>query len=150
MGYKAVSAVMHHSQAKGTALLVALAIAHYHDDRAETSGAWPTQELLAERARVSVRSVQRAINELVELGELEVVVHGGLGRTYDRQTNRYFVILDCPQGCDGSFNHRSRDDIQGAPTRQPRLTNTTNWVDQHDNGVVLTVKNNLRTLKAVI
>jgi hypothetical protein len=149
MGYKAVSAVIHHSEAKGNSRLVALAIAHFHDDRNE-NGAWPSQDVLAKLANVNKRTVQRAIVELVALGEIDVIVHGGRGATFDRQTNKYFIILDCPESCDGSFNHRNIDDKFDKLTRQLRHTKTTKWADYDDSGVALTVKNNKEHLKAVI
>lgn len=149
MGFKAVSAVMHHSQAKGNARLVALAIAHYHDDRGD-NGAYPKQETIAKLANVSKRTVQRAIAELVELGELDVLVHRGTGGSYDRQTNRYFIILECSETCDRSLNHRNLDDSFDEATRQFRMTKTPNWADQDDTSGVLTYKNSKNILKAVI
>lgn len=141
MGYRSIAAVLHHSKAKANTRNVLLAIASFHDDRGQ-NGAWPSQEVIAELANVTTRTVQRAITELVELGEIEVLVHGGAGRKYDRQTNRYFIVLDCPVHCDGSVNHNCRDDKSDEPTRQIRQTNTTNWTDHDDSVVVLTVKNN--------
>jgi hypothetical protein len=149
MGFKAVSAVMHHSQAKGNTRLVALAIAQFYDDKGE-NGAFPKQETIAKLANVSKRTVQRSINELVELGELEVLVHRGVGGSYDRQTNRYFIILDCSENCDRSLNHRNLDDSFDEATRQFRQTKTPKWTDQGDTSGVLTYRNRENILKAVI
>ena len=140
MGYRAIAAVLHHSKASGTARAVLTAIAFYHDDQG-SNGAWPSQELLAERSGCSVRSVQRALKELVDLGEIDLVTHGGRGKTFDRQTNRYFIILDCPETCDSSLNHKNLHDSFDEVTRQLRPTNTTKWADLHENVGVLTVKN---------
>jgi len=149
MGFKAVSAVMHHSQSKGNARLVALAIAHYHDDRGE-NGAYPKQDTIAKLANVSKRTVQRAITELVELGEMEVLVHRGTGGSYDRQTNRYFIVLECSVTCDRSLNHREQGDKSDEPTRQFGQTKVPNWTDQGDTSDVLTYRNSKNILKAVI
>lgn len=149
MGFKAVSAVMHHSQSKGNTRLVALAIAHYHDDRGD-NGAYPKQSTIAKLANVSKRTVQRAITELVELGELEVLVHRGTGGSYDRQTNRYFIVLDCSDTCDRSLNHRDQGDNPDESTRQFRQTKMPNWIDQDDTVGILTYRNSKNILKAVI
>lgn len=149
MGFKAVSAVMHHSKAKGNTRLVALAIAHYHDDRGE-NGAFPKQDTIAKLANVSKRTVQRSVTELVELGELEVLVHRGTGSSYDRQTNRYFIVLECSETCDRTLNHRDQGDNSDEPTRQIRQTKAPNWTDQGDTSGVLTYRNSKNILKAVI
>jgi hypothetical protein len=140
MGYRAIAAVLHHSKSTGTTRAVLTAIAFYHDDQGD-NGAWPSQEVLAERSGCSVRSVQRALKELVDLGEIDLVTHGGRGKTFDRQTNRYFIILQCPDTCDSSLNHKDLHDTFDEVTRQLRRTNTPNWADLHDNVGVLTVKN---------
>jgi hypothetical protein len=104
MSYEAISAVLNHSRATTSARLVLVAIAHYEGD----NGAWPSQETLARITGLGVRSVRRAIKELRELYELDVVPDNGQGNGA-RKTNKYFVILECPEDCDGSFNHRKRE-----------------------------------------
>jgi hypothetical protein len=140
MGYRALATSLYHSKATGTTKLVLLAISHFHDDLGE-NGAYPSQNLLAKMANVSVRQVQRAINELVRLEEIEVLVHAGKGATFDRQTNRYFLILDCSETCDSSLNHRDLGDTEDRPTRHIGQTYTTPKTDLHDTYDVLTVKN---------
>jgi hypothetical protein len=140
MGYRALSAVLHHSKAKASTKLVLVAIANYYDDKGDR-GAWPSQELIASIANCTVRNVQRAIKELVEIGEIETIVHGGRGKTFDRQTNLYYIILDCPEGCDSSLNHKDLPDKIDTLTRQNRQSNPTKWADLPDADDALTVNN---------
>lgn len=149
MGYRSLSAALYHSKAVGTTKVVLLAICHFHDDQGE-NGAYPSQELLASMANVSVRQVQRAINELTRLGEIEVLIHAGKGKTFDRQTNRYFLTLDCTESCDSSLNHRDLPDIQDRPTRHLRPTYTTPETDVRDIDDVLTIMNSNEHKETVI
>ena len=103
MSYEAVSAALHHSQASTSARLVLLAIAHFEGDH----GAWPSQTTLAAMTGLSVRSVRRAIHELAELHELDVIADSGQGYGA-RKSNRYFVIVQCPADCDSTIAHRKR------------------------------------------
>jgi hypothetical protein len=65
-------------------------------DRADDDGfAWPSIEDLCERTRLSPRAVQKAITNLVELGELKVESGGGR-----RVRNRY-TIVPKPRTSDG-------------------------------------------------
>lgn len=155
MGFRAVAAVLHHSQAKGTTKLVLLALANFHDDKGD-NGAFPSQEMLARLSNCSVRNVQRCLHDLEQMGEIETVIHGGKGKTFDRQTNRYFIRLDCPDNCDASLNHRDLDDVHDRLTRSRRPTYTKWASDSYEADVVLTVKNykepeisKLRALRAV-
>lgn len=140
MGFKAIQAVMHHSQSKGNTRLVALAIASFYDDVGD-NGAFPSQDVLAKIANVNKRTVQRAIVELQELGEIDVHIHSGRGKTFNRQTNRYFIVLDCPDWCDRSVNHREYDDSLNKDRRQNWQTMTTNSTNNDDTPVVLTINN---------
>ena len=101
MSYEAVAAALHHSRASTSAKLVLIAIAHYEGDQ----GAWPSQSTLAKMTGLAPRSIRRSIAELRELHELDVIADNGQGYGA-RKTNRYFVILDCPEGCDRSLNHK--------------------------------------------
>lgn len=83
MSNKYVTRVWTNSPSVGTDRLVLLCIA----DRANASGlAWPGIADIANRARISKRSAQRAIQSLEKLGELRV--NRGAGRT----TSRYWVL----------------------------------------------------------
>jgi hypothetical protein len=100
-----MTAVLHHSTATGTSKLVLMGIA-YHMGKDGLNGCWPSQGTLAEYANVSVRQVQRSIQHLVELGELEVEVRGSWTKGSLAQTNVYFIPELCPDWCDGTLNHR--------------------------------------------
>lgn len=102
-----MTAVLHHSQAVGTSQVVLMGIA-YHMGKDGLNGCWPSQSTLAEYANVSVRQVQRAIDNLVKLGELEVETHGAWKKGSAAQTNVYYLANLCPDTCDGSLNHKNR------------------------------------------
>lgn len=105
MSAEALSAVLHHSRARGTSKLVLLGIAWHTSDSPEL-GCFPSQETLAEYANVSVRQVRRALAELEELDEIEIDKHGGLFGSGNNTTNRYYIRLDCPEECDSTLFHR--------------------------------------------
>lgn len=107
MSVEVITAVLHHSRAKGTAKLVLLGIANHAGD----GGAWPTIETLSRYANVHERNVQHAIDQLVKAGELQVHRQDG-GSQHLKQwqrPNRYDVLVACPITCDRSTNHRIRD-----------------------------------------
>lgn len=81
-----MAAVWNHSQTRGDARLVLLAIA----DQAKKNGtgAWPSIRTLAGMTHLEDRSVQRIIRKITELGELRV--HEGLG---PKGTNLYDIVL---------------------------------------------------------
>ena len=82
--------VWDHSQARGPAHHVLLAIA----DRADDDGvAWPSMGDISRRCGVGVATVQRAVTKLIELKEIEVS-EGGLGK----RSNRYVVLVGRDQG----------------------------------------------------
>jgi hypothetical protein len=69
--------VWERSRSRNAARLVLLAIAdNAHDDGAQ---AWPSIATIVRKTALGERSVQRAITELVKLGELEVKQNGGPG-----------------------------------------------------------------------
>jgi len=70
------------SKSRLAARLVLLSIANHAD--LYTLYAWPSVPRIAQEANVSVRQAQRAIRELVRLGELDVEVGAG-----DGAANRY-------------------------------------------------------------
>jgi hypothetical protein len=102
-----MAAVLHHSKATGSTKLVLMGIA-YHMGKDGLNGCWPAQGTLAEYANISVRQVQRSLNALVELGELEVIVHGAWAKGSAAQTNVYYLADLCPDMCDGSLNHKRK------------------------------------------
>jgi hypothetical protein len=102
MSAEAVTVVLHHSRAEGTAKLVLWGIANHHSD----AGAWPSIATLAKYAAVSERRVQQIIRELSALGEIGIEEQGGLGQ-HQYKTNRYHILIQCPGDCDGSLNHKT-------------------------------------------
>ncbi len=100
-----MTAVLHHSKAVGTSKVVLLGIA-YHMGKDGLNGCWPSQGTLAEYANCSTRQVRRAIDQLIELGEIEVDVHGAWAKGSAAQTNVYYLADLCPDTCDGTINHR--------------------------------------------
>jgi len=102
MSAEAVTVVLHHSKSEGTAKLVLWGIANHHSD----SGAWPSISTLAKYAAVTERRVQQIVRDLVSLGEIAIEEQGGLGQQ-QYKTNRYFILLQCPEDCDGSLQHKT-------------------------------------------
>lgn len=103
MSIEHMSAVLHHSKAKGTHKLVLLGIANHEGD----GGAYPSIATLSRYANVHARNVQRSITWLVERGELRVWLQDGDPRKPDHErTNRYAVLVTCPPWCDRTPHHR--------------------------------------------
>lgn len=90
MSILVMSQVWAHSKAEGSTLLCALAIADFANDRGE---AFPSVNTLAEKCRISERSVQYAVAKLVELGELEIEPNAGRSGT-----NLYRIRVQILQG----------------------------------------------------
>ncbi len=86
MSVRVMTWVWDHSRAGGSDRLVLLAIADCASD--DGSEAWPATATLARKTRVDERTVQRCVQRLVELGELEVMWRSG-----PRGTNRYRVRM---------------------------------------------------------
>jgi hypothetical protein len=141
MSLEAVAAVLHHSTSQATARSVLTALAwHLGDDPEE--GCYPSQSRLAKLAGCSVRQVQRNLQKLVELGEIEMSQHNGVGYRFDRITNRYWITLDCPEGCDGTLSHNLRGVKKGKTGRQLRLVGATPTTSRDGVDVMLKVTNN--------
>ncbi|MFJ5151423.1 helix-turn-helix domain-containing protein [Streptomyces sp. NPDC088353] len=99
MSFKVTNWVWARSESRNGARLVMLALA----DRADDNGcAWPSIDDLAERTKLSPRAVQKAINTLVDSGELEVENGGGRHRS-----NRY-RITPKPRTSDGVTDQEPR------------------------------------------
>ena len=88
MSIEIMNAVWKHSKADGRARLVLLAIADHQGE----IGAWPSIATLAKMVNASERSVQRDIQELVELGELRVELQNAPTRQ-QYKSNLYWVTL---------------------------------------------------------
>jgi hypothetical protein len=101
---EAMAIALHHSQAdQATHRLVLLGIANHAGD----GGAWPSVSTLAHYASVDDRTVQRAIQALVKLGEIRVGYQEGghAGMRPERRPNLYHFQLRCPRNCDRSSSH---------------------------------------------
>lgn len=85
MSIRIMSQVWDRSKQTGSALLVLLAIADFANDQGL---AWPSYDTLAKKSRVSVRSVMRLVNKMVEDGELEIDRSAG-----PHGTNLYRVVI---------------------------------------------------------
>jgi hypothetical protein len=141
MSLEALSAVLHHSHSTGTARAVLTALAwHLGDDPEE--GCYPSQSRLASLAGCSVRQVQRNLQKLVELGEIEMSQHDGIGYRFDRITNRYWIQIDCPEGCDGTLSHKLRGVKKGKTGRHLRLIGVTPTTSRDGVDVALKLTNN--------
>ena len=102
MSAEAVTVVLHHSNAEGTAKLVLWGIANHHSDQ----GAWPSIATLAKYANIKERRVQQVIRQLAADGEIEIQEQGGYGNS-QYKTNRYMILLTCPADCDGTLQHKT-------------------------------------------
>ena len=89
MSIEAVATVLNHSRATGRAKLVLIGIANHLGDQ----GAWPSISTLARYANASERSVKRDIQELMNLGELQVDLQSApMNGQY--KTNLYWITID--------------------------------------------------------
>lgn len=104
---------LNHSKSEGVAKLVLIGIAN-HDG---TGGSWPSVATLAKYAAVTSRTVQKHINTLIELGEIERVMNdGGTHHTPNHmRPNLYKILLRCPANCDGTVNHRMTNEPEEPP-----------------------------------
>ena len=103
MSIRMMNDVWKYAPAKGSELLLLLAIADFADD--DGRNAWPSMSTLAKKTRLSERAVRYIIKELEERGLLEVKYNAGR-----KNTNRYVIILDrdeeipYPKDCAGCGN----------------------------------------------
>jgi hypothetical protein len=152
MSIEALSMVLNHSKAQGSAKVVLLGIAnHLGPDASE--GAWPSQRRLADYSNMSERGVQKSIDKLVALGELRVEVATGHSRN-QYKPNRYWIRVECPDDCDRSMSHR-RDELQYEQGRTPVPSGANAGTVRDEPQFVLTViepleepKENLNLLKS--
>ena len=98
MSIAALTLALYHSKATYSNRLVLIAIANFEGEH----GAFPSIETIGRLAgNLNRRTVQRSIDSLIELGELEEVRRDGI-------TNLYRVTIACPEECDGTSYHRKR------------------------------------------
>lgn len=93
MSVQATSWVWDHSEATGSAFVVLLAVADAANARGERS--CQSVETLAHMARVSVRTVQRALRDLEALGELE---NDGQDSRYSSNVYRFPALAGAGPG----------------------------------------------------
>lgn len=108
MSVESLAVALHHSKSKGTTKVVAIGIANHDGD----GGAWPSLATLAKYANVDVRTVQRSLDRLEELGEIRRHIQAGGDHRIEahRRPNRYDILLECPADCDRTRQHRTRKD----------------------------------------
>lgn len=104
MSIEAVNAVLHHSKAVGTDKIVLIGIA-WHIGPDPEDGCWPRIGKLAKYANTTERSVQRSINKLIQLGEVERYINAGLARS-DKKPNCFYLTVECPPNCTGFPQHK--------------------------------------------
>lgn len=89
MSHQAVSAVLSTTGSRGNARCVLVALAH----RADAAGrCWPSVEVIAADANVSVRTAQAMLADLADAGEIVIDRNAGPSRT-----NVYVVTCATPQ-----------------------------------------------------
>lgn len=115
MSIEVMNAVWRESQATGRARLVLLAIADHQGE----IGAWPSIATLARMVNASERSVQRDIQDLVNLGELEVHVQQAPSRG-QYKANLYWVTLPTLSGV--------TKNAAGVTNTQPGVTDSASGV----------------------
>jgi hypothetical protein len=112
MSIQVMNAVWRHSKSKGRARLVLLSIADHQGE----IGAWPSIETLAKMVNSSPRSVQRDIQELINLGELQVDFRSA-PTSGPYKANRYWVK------------------VSGVTTEVTEVTDTASEVTDLESGV---------------
>ena len=98
MSISALALALYHSKATYSDRLVLISIANFEGE----DGSWPAIDTISRLSGgINRRTVQRSIDSLVELGELREERRDGF-------TNRYHVVITCPDECDRSSNHRPK------------------------------------------
>ena len=113
-----------HSRAKGSALLVLIAIADMANDEGDC---WPGRTSLAKKCRMGVRNLQAKTVELDQMGELEIILNDGK-QTAKGKTNRYRILgvqpaasqsargeSDCTPGVNQTAPHKGEGVNPAAP-----------------------------------
>jgi hypothetical protein len=91
MNCRAVAHVLKESKSRGTDRLVLLAIAHHVNEL--TGACYPGRERIAKLANCHPDSVRKSVSNLIGLGELEVELNGGPGRSKASRPNLYRLTL---------------------------------------------------------
>lgn len=127
MSVKLMNRVWKHSQARGTARLVLLAIA----DHCNTAGvAWPSLTRLASYVNVNRRNTINAINQLVKMGELTRVYNGQTGRATTYKVTLGSVATDTGVATDTSVGGDTGGVSEETP--QPPLNRQDSLIGESD------------------
>ena len=128
MSIRVINHVWGNSKQQGSALLVLLAIADWARD--DGHNAYPTIPMLAEKARLSHRSVQRIIANLEESGELVIQRSTGRGHAhvYSVPMDIKGDILSPDKDDAPSLNDKDDADIKGDTGGIERVTSATERV----------------------
>ena len=128
MSIRVIDHVWGNSKQQGSALLVLLAIADWARD--DGHNAYPTIPMLAEKARLSHRSVQRIIANLEESGELVIQRSTGRGHAhvYSVPMDIKGDILSPDKDDAPSLNDKDDADIKGDTGGIERVTSATERV----------------------
>lgn len=110
MSVQAMSWVFDYSESEGNARLVLLAIANHFGKKEDS---FPSAWLIGKEARASRATVTRALRELVDLGELEII--SGIGR----KANSYLLPKFLKQRA--QFEP-TKDSVVGSRENRSRLT----------------------------
>lgn len=98
MSISALTLALYHSKATYSNRLVLIAIANFEGE----NGAYPSIDTIGRLAgNLNRRTVQRSIDSLIEMGELQEVRRDGV-------TNLYKITITCPDDCDTSSYHRKK------------------------------------------
>jgi Helix-turn-helix domain len=118
MSVEHLAIVLHHSAAVGTDKVVMLGIANHDGD----GGAFPAHSTLAKYANVDISNVRKALRKLVAAGELRIEERFTTSPTgaVVNQSNRYFILVQCPPTCDRSPQHRINAGHKSEQAHTPR------------------------------
>ena len=93
MSWDAVRRVLEKSRATGTSRLVLVVLAEHTNS--STGDCYPSVPLIAAEVLVQDRAVQYALKDLVDLGELDIELHGApVGGRRQYRANLYRVLLN--------------------------------------------------------
>lgn len=104
MSVEKIASVLHHADVKESKKLLLIGIANHEGD----GGAWPAIETLARYANIHPRNVKKQLEELEELGLVEIVNRPG-------KTSFYYTRVECPDDCDRSSNHKTTERASATP-----------------------------------
>jgi hypothetical protein len=132
MSIEIMNAVWRHSTASGRQRLVLLAIADHQGE----IGAWPSLKTLAKMVNASERTIQRDIQELQKMGELQVEVQNAPTKSQYKSNLYWVTVSDCS---DGSDFVALGTDKSGVTESDSGVTNTTAGVTESQPGVTTVV-----------